>query len=132
MKILIAEDDTVAQEVLASALKSQGYEVMVTSDGEAAWRALQAPDSPRLCIIDRMMPCMDGVSLCKNIRAAESRRSHYLIILTVKGNTEDITEGFAAGADDYVTKPFDRHELEARVRLGKRVVELERALESKP
>ena len=128
MKILIAEDDNTSRKLLDALLKKWDYEVVSTSNGDEAWAALQAKDAPRLAILDWMMPGKDGAEICRNVRQLEDHNPTYIILLTALGRKEDIVSGLAAGADDYVTKPFDNRELEARVRVGKRVVELQTAL----
>jgi sigma-B regulation protein RsbU (phosphoserine phosphatase) len=128
MRILIAEDDLVSRKMLEATLARWGYEVVITSDGEAAWQALRAPDAPRLAILDWMMPGLDGVDVCRNLRASATNQPIYVILLTAKGNKADIVSGLQAGADDYIVKPFDREELRARVQAGVRIVELQASL----
>lgn len=105
-----------------------GYEVVVTSNGEEAWGELQKPDAPPIAILDLSMPEMDGIEVCKRVRDTESSAPVYIILLTAKSDTEDIVAGLAAGANDYLTKPFDREELHARLDVGLRVIELQRNL----
>jgi phosphoserine phosphatase RsbU/P len=128
MKVLIAEDDPVSRRLLQAALIKWGYEVTVTSNGKEAWQALQAPDAPSLLILDWLMPEMDGVEICREARQLPALKSAYIILLTSRGSKEDIVKGLEAGADDYVTKPFDHGELRARVQVGSRVVQLQSAL----
>lgn len=128
MKILIAEDDRVSRRLLEKTLSDWGHEVVVTSDGLAAWEVLQQPDAPNLAILDWMMPGIDGVSLCRLVRKTPSASPTYIILLTAKNRKADIVEGLIAGANDYVTKPFDRSELQARVQVGVTVVDLQRNL----
>jgi len=129
MRILIAEDDTVSRRVLEATLIKWGHEVTVVCDGDEAWAALQRDDAPSLAILDWMMPGVDGVELCRRARQAGGHlASLYIVLLTAKGSREDIITGLDAGADDYLTKPFDRDELRARVRVGVRVVELQNIL----
>lgn len=128
MKILIAEDDAVSRRLLQATLTKWGHEVVVTASGTEAWAALQQPAAPALLILDWLMPGLDGVEICRRLRAQESLRSSYVILLTSRNSKEDIVQGLEAGADDYVTKPFDHAELRARVRVGERVVRLQTVL----
>jgi len=128
MKILIAEDDPVSRRLLQAALIKWGYEVTITANGKEAWQALQAPDAPSLLILDWLMPEMDGVEICREVRRSAAHKSAYIILLTSRGSKEDIVTGLQEGADDYVTKPFDHGELRARVQVGSRVVQLQSAL----
>jgi diguanylate cyclase (GGDEF)-like protein len=124
MRVLIAEDDLTSRILLTKVLEKWGYDVTVTSDGAAAWEALQKPDAPRLAILDWMMPEMDGIDVCRRARALETRQPPYIILLTALGEKDDMMTGFEAGADDYVGKPYDPAELRARVEVGRRLVEL--------
>jgi sigma-B regulation protein RsbU (phosphoserine phosphatase) len=128
VKVLIAEDDRVSRRLLEATLIKWGYEVTVTCDGAAAWEVLQSVDPPPLAILDWMMPGMDGLEVCRRIRHVPTPTPPYLILLTAKGRREDIVTGLRAGANDYVTKPFDREELRARVQVGRRIVELQQSL----
>ena len=128
MKILIAEDDMISRSLLETTLVRWGYEVVVTCDGTAAWEVLQSADAPPLAILDWMMPGMDGIEVCRRVRRAATRTPPYLILLTAKGRREDIVMGLRSGADDYVTKPFNREELRARVQVGVRMVDLQHSL----
>ena len=128
MKILIAEDDMVSRRLLEATLIKWGYGVVVTCDGAEAWEALQSADAPPLAIVDWMMPGMDGIELCRKVRQVMTPTPPYLILLTAKGRRQDIITGLRSGANDYVTKPFDREELQARVQVGMRIVELQHSL----
>ena len=128
MKILIAEDDPISRRVLEANLLEWGYEVMVASDGGEAWEIIQQPESPNLIISDWMMPRMDGLALCREIRNMEKSEYIYFIILTAKGEKKDIIEGLEAGADDFLTKPFNPEELKYRIRIGERIINLERRI----
>jgi sigma-B regulation protein RsbU (phosphoserine phosphatase) len=131
MKILIAEDDPVSRRVLEATLSKWGYEVMSTSNGREAWEALAAPDAPRLAILDWMMPEMDGIEVCRRARGRTEAGPLHILLLTARGRKEDVIAGLQAGADDYVTKPFDHEELRARVQVGQRIVELQTMLASR-
>lgn len=128
MRILIAEDDPVSRRLLQALLVKWGYEVVVTSDGNEAWAALQSDDAPKLAIVDWMMPGLDGVQVCRKVRERDSSSYVYILLLTAKSQKEDIIRGIGAGADDYITKPFDANELNARLRAGKRILDLQAEL----
>ncbi len=132
MKILIAEDDLTSRTILAGVLKKRGHEVVATVNGAEAWEALQQPDAPRLVILDWMMPLMDGPEVVRRVRALPSTdRTPYLIMLTSKSEKADIITGLEAGANDYLAKPFDLGELQARVEVGRRMLELQATLAAK-
>jgi diguanylate cyclase (GGDEF)-like protein len=114
--------------MLEAFLVKWGYEVLVATEGEEAWGILQGNDAPRLAILDWMMPGRDGIDICRSVRQRKGRPYIYIILLTARGQKEDIVEGLEAGADDYVTKPFDPYELRARLRAGRRIVELQEQL----
>jgi DNA-binding response OmpR family regulator len=128
MRILIAEDDNVSRLVLEKTLAKRGHEVTACADGAAAWEALQAADAPRLAILDWMMPGLDGVEVCRRVRAAPALAGAYLMLLTARGSKESVLEGLRAGANDYVTKPFDHDELQARVNVAGQVLRLQEEL----
>ena len=98
------------------------------TDGEAAWRALTAADQPPLAILNWMMPKMDGGQVCRRVRVSQTIRPSYLILLTSKSRKKDIVVGLQSGADDYLTKPFDPDELQARLQVGERVLGLQSEL----
>jgi PleD family two-component response regulator len=130
MKILVAEDEMVSRELLASLLTKWGYEVVSVADGDEAWRMFQEQDDLRIAILDWMMPGVDGITLCKRIRDKQEESGYiYTIILTARDDKEDALAGLAAGADDYITKPFNTEELRSRIKIGKRIVDLERTLQ---
>jgi len=124
VRILIAEDDSTSRLLLTRVLEGWGYEVAVTSDGAAAWDALQAEGAPRLAILDWMMPGMDGVEVCRRVRARETLQPPYMILLTALGDKDSVVKGLESGADDYVGKPYDPDELRARLEVGRRMIEL--------
>ncbi len=128
MKILIAEDDPVSRRVLEGFLTKWGYELVVTKDGAEAWKALEQEAAPPLAVVDWMMPGMDGLELCRKVRERGTGPYTYILLLTAKGRKEDIVRGIEAGADDYLTKPFDAQELRVRIRAGLRVLELQEKL----
>jgi two-component system cell cycle response regulator len=128
MRVLVAEDDLTSRLVLQNNMAKWGYEVLAVSDGERAWEELQKPDAPALRVLDWEMPGIDGIDLCRMVRAAESSHPSYIILLTSRSDTEDLVAGLEAGANDYVGKPFVAAELRARVDVGRRFVELHEQL----
>jgi DNA-binding response OmpR family regulator len=126
MRILVAEDELVSRRILEVSLHRWGYEVTAVEDGARAWQVLQGEDAPQVAILDWLMPGMDGIEICRQIR--KGPRPVYIILLTVRSGLEDKIHGLQSGADDYITKPFDREELRARVQVGLRVLELQSAL----
>lgn len=128
MRILIAEDNSTSRKILAAMLKKWGHEPTVTEDGIAAWEALQDPDAPRLVLLDWDMPGMDGVDVCRRLRQNDSQNPAYVILLTGRGEKGDIVKGLEAGANDYLSKPYDQQELQARIGVGQRMLELQAKL----
>ncbi len=128
MKILIADDDDVSRRVLQAMLVQWGYEVAIACNGIEAWQLLQDSNAPKLAILDWMMPGMDGVDVCREIRKREDSPYIYILLLTARSRKQDMIAGLRAGADDYVTKPFDAHELKVRLRAGRRVLDLQAEL----
>ncbi len=128
MKILIAEDEPVSRRMLETFLRKWGYDVVVTCDGSEAWEIFQKPDAPNLVLSDWMMPNMDGPELCRKIREMEKSGYTYFILLTAMGRKEDVIQGFQAGADDFLVKPFDREELKYRIKIGERIIRLEQQI----
>jgi phosphoserine phosphatase RsbU/P len=128
MKILVAEDQPVSRHILAVTLRKWGYDVTAVEDGTGAWEVLQSNPPPALAILDWLMPGMDGIEICRAIRKRPHVIPEYLILLTARRSREDKIRGLQSGADDYITKPFDREELRARVQIGFRVLGLQRAL----
>jgi len=128
LRVLIAEDDPVSRTVLDRTLRGWGHDVTVTRDGAEAWDAILRDDAPNLAILDWMMPGIEGPEICRRVRALAKPVPPYLILLTAKGLTDDIVNGLDSGADDFVTKPFDRHELRSRLRVGERILALQEGL----
>ncbi len=127
MKILIAEDDIVSRRMLQKTLEKWGYEVVSTVNGVEAFKAFQQ-DKFSMVITDWMMPEMDGLELVRKIRNHQVNDYIYIIMLTARSEREDLIEGMNTGADDFVAKPFDRGELQVRLRAGERVINLEKKL----
>ena len=125
MQALVADDDRVTTEVLARTLERWKFEVTVVSDGAQAWEALRRPDAPSLAILDWMMPVMDGPQVCRLVRSEASHPHAYLILLTSRNTSADIVAGLEAGADDYLVKPFNPAELQARLHAGTRILDLQ-------
>ncbi|HVN78981.1 MAG TPA: diguanylate cyclase [Terriglobia bacterium] len=128
MRVLIADDDAVSRRLLHSTLVRWNYEVVACIDGTEAWEALQKEGAPQLAILDWMMPGMDGVQLCREVRKRINQPYTYILLLTAKTEKGDIVAGMEAGADDYITKPFDAQELKVRVRAGQRILDLQNEL----
>ena len=128
MRILIADDDSTSRSILTAILKKWGYDPLVTEDGTAAWDALQRPDAPELVLLDWDMPGMTGLEVCRRLRDRHSTHPAHVILLTGRGEKGDIVQGLEAGANDYISKPFDSEELQARVRVGQRMLELQASL----
>jgi two-component system, cell cycle response regulator len=126
--VLIAEDDPVSRRLLEISLKKWNYRVVVVENGLDAWNALQEKNAPQIAILDWMMPAVDGPGLCRRLRAQSTGGYLYLLLVTAKASKEDVVEGLEAGADDYLTKPFNADELCARIRAGERILRLEQAL----
>jgi diguanylate cyclase (GGDEF)-like protein len=128
MRVLVAEDDPVLRHRLHAALSSWGYDVTSVVDGQEALREVARPDAPNLAILDWSMPKVDGLEVCRAVRKRAAGQYVYMILLTSNNRDDDVLEGFDAGADDYIIKPFDTRQLKARVRSGARIVQLQQEL----
>jgi len=128
MKILIADDEPIVRYLLELFLRKWNYDVVVAADGEQAWQALKGENAPRLAILDWMMPGMDGVEICREVRKQAGQPYTYILLVTTKAQKQDIIEGLEAGADDYLAKPFESEELRVRLRAGRRILELQEQL----
>jgi two-component system, cell cycle response regulator len=130
MKILIADDEESSRKLLKVALTNWGYEPIMAKDGQEAWNLIQQEEFS-LVILDILMPEMDGLEVCKRVRQIDYKESItpiYIILLTSKGDKEDVVTGIEAGADDYLPKPFHLDELRVRLQVGVRIMELQRGL----
>lgn len=129
MKILLAEDSAVYRCLMSECLKEWGFDLVVANDGAEAWRLLKGPDAPRLILLNWMLPCIDGIELCRRVRKLETCEGYaYIVILTAQARKEALAEAMEAGADDYLVKPFEPSELRARLLVGKRILDLQRDL----
>jgi diguanylate cyclase (GGDEF)-like protein len=128
MRILIADDDPFSRRFLQKSLEKWGYEPVLADDGLKAMEILERDDAPHLAIMDWMMPGLDGLEVCRRLRKSGASRPIYIIMLTAKGEVEDLVQAMDAGADDFTTKSFDVRELRVRLRAGERIVKLEETL----
>lgn len=128
MRILVAEDDPVSTVALVGVLEKWGHTIQAARDGRQAWEALQRDSVPEIAILDWMMPGLDGLAVARRLRGSPGLEAVYVIMLTAKGGREDRLAAFAAGVDDFLTKPFDVEELSARLKVGERVIALQRQL----
>jgi two-component system cell cycle response regulator len=125
VKILVADDDLITRRILEHDLESWGHTVVAASDGASAWEILNTADAPRIAVLDWMMPGCSGPEICRAIRRRVSGAYTYLLLVTSREDKADLLRGLAAGADDYLTKPVDTDEFQARLRVGLRVLDLE-------
>src|SRR5215469_9148361 len=128
IRVLAAEDNPVFQSMLRAMLAKWGYDPVVARDGLEAWKALDSDDPPRLAILDWMMPGMDGVDICRRVRASGREPYIYIVLLTARTEAKDLIMGMEAGADDYLRKPFAAEELRVRMRAGRRILDLQQQL----
>ena len=124
-RVLVVEDDPMFRKILRSWLESWGYQVTVAEDGAEAWEMLQEIRAPHLLILDWIMPKMNGIDLCRLVRERANSPYQYILLVTAKDDKQDLVRGLEAGADDYLSKPFDRNELRARLRTGRRILTLQ-------
>jgi diguanylate cyclase (GGDEF)-like protein len=122
MKVLVADDEIVSRRLIETSVRRWGYDVVVANDGLEAAQILRDQDAPHLAVLDWMMPGLDGIQLCQELRAAQREPYTYIVLLTSKHAKTDIIKGLEAGADDYIAKPFDPQELRVRLRTGKRIL----------
>lgn len=124
MRVVLADDDPVMQRLLRGALERRGHDVVVTSDGEAAWTAI-ATDPPPLAMLDWNMPVVDGLEVCRRARAGQATRDTFLLVVTGRDTPEDLQAALEAGADDYMMKPLDPAQLMARLAIAERRIALD-------
>lgn len=127
-RILIADDSAFSRRVAQLVLEQLGLEAVIARNGEEAWRLLEQADAPRMAVLDWMMPGCDGIEVVRRVRAQKERPYTYLILLTARSEREDLLEGLKAGADDYVRKPLDADELQAKILIGQRILDVQRRL----
>lgn len=128
MKILIAEDEYTTRLTIQVCLERWGYQVETAADGKEAWAILDKPDAPEIALLDWEMPEIDGLELCKRVKNLKRDNPIHVIMVTARDSRSDILIGFDAGADDYITKPFNDDELRARIRVGERIVRIQSTL----
>jgi two-component system, cell cycle response regulator len=125
MRVVIAEDDKISRRVLEASLSEWGYDVTAVADGKEALALLRGEDAPRLAVLDWMMPGLEGVDVCTKIRERVGQPYVYVLLLSARNEKQDMLAGLKAGADDYLTKPFDTQELRARLFAGERILHLQ-------
>jgi two-component system cell cycle response regulator len=128
LKILVADDDACSRLLIEKTLVRLGYVVLSVQNGHLALEELRRQEGPRLALLDWVMPELDGPGVCREIRKQRDRGYIYILLLTSKESKEDIVAGLQSGADDYLTKPCDASELQARLRTGERILRLEDSL----
>jgi DNA-binding response OmpR family regulator len=128
MNVLVADDNDVNRKLLRTILAAEGYNVVEAANGADALKILQSSDSPMVGRIDWEMPQMEGIEVCRQARAMTDGTPLFLILVTVRDSKQDIVTGLLAGANDYITKPFDKTELLARVKVGSQMVQLQQTL----
>ncbi|MGE0592463.1 MAG: response regulator transcription factor [Vicinamibacterales bacterium] len=131
MQIIIADDDPISQRLATHALGECGVSVLRAHDGDQAWASLVARQHPTLLILDRMMPGLDGLEICRRARLEPSTVPLYIVMVTSATQPSDVTDGLDAGADDYIKKPFHLGELKARANVGLRMLALQESLSSR-
>jgi len=125
MKLLVADDSNISRSMLSAITKSWGYEVILAEDGGQAWQIMQEDDAPKLLLLDWEMPVMNGIEVCERVIAKDPENPPYIVLLTSRSASDDIVEGLSKGANDYLSKPFDTAELQVRLQVGKRMVEMQ-------
>jgi len=128
VRLLIVEDDLTSRTILIAVVRKWGYDPIAVEDGEAAWQIMQGDEAPRLLLLDWEMPKLSGLALCKRLREKENNDPPYIILLTSRSNTADIVTGLEGGANEFIPKPFENAELQARLQVGRRMLDLQEGL----
>jgi len=128
MNVLVADDHDVNRKLLRTILAAEGYNVIESRNGKDALRILQEATEPVVGLIDWEMPEMEGIEVCRQARTLANELPLFLVLVTVRDSKQDIVAGLLAGANDYITKPFDKTELLARVKVGSQMVQLQQTL----
>jgi diguanylate cyclase (GGDEF)-like protein len=127
MKLLVADDSKVYRQMLRMLLEQWDYEVLLAQDGEEALKILESDDAPRLAILDCVMPGLSGPEVCQAVRQRKQNYV-YIVLLSSNGEQSDVMKGFEQGADDYLRKPFEELELQARLKVGDRIIRAQQEL----
>ncbi len=127
MNVLVAEDEKFSRAILTSMIERWGYQAVVAENGQQAWDILQKVDAPLLILLDWYMPEMNGLEVLQNVRKQCNSKLPYIILVTANAEKKDVMQGIAAGANDYILKPYDRDELKERLDKGRLIVEQQQA-----
>ena len=127
MKILVADDDPISALVLEGLLTASGHECQIARDGDEAWKIIEGEDAPPVMFLDWMMPSIDGLELCRRTRALGRSSYTYIVIVSARNRQREISRGFEAGADEFITKPYQPEEVFARQRVAERLIQTVRA-----
>lgn len=127
-RVLLAEDERVTRRILEAHLTRFGYDVISVENGLQAWDVLEGTNAPHMVLLDWNMPGIDGMDLCRRIRAREATSYTYTLLMTASDGKADVVAGLDAGADDFISKPIDPAELKARLNTGKRIIKLEEGI----
>lgn len=130
-RVLVAEDDERTRNALVFLLQRHDFAVTVAGDGQAAFAELLAPDPPQIALLDWEMPLLDGLHVARAVRSLPQGRYTYIVMVTARDNPKDVLAAFAAGVDDFLSKPVDSAQLLARLRCGERILRLEQRYEER-
>ena len=128
MRVLIADDDALSRKILQESLNHWGYEPVIAKDGNEAWELLKEDGGPTLIVLDWVMPGMEGTEVRRKVRARNTANYLYIILISARNSHEDVIKGLESGADDYIIKPFHSEELRSRLKIGQRIIELEKRI----